>query len=92
MSRAYNELTRGEITELKRRYLEQLDAEGCLNEVLFDRPADDDDPDKCLTDEMLDRADALVPDDVVENNYGDREFGDADGGDLFADDSGPDAE
>lgn len=91
MARTYDELTRDELIELKHLYLDQLETEGRLNEVLFNRPADDEDPDKCLTEEMLGRADELVPDDVIEHNYGDREFGDA-GEDLFPEDADPDGE
>lgn len=71
------ELNRQELTELKQRYIAKLDDEGTLNEVLFNRPNDDENG-KGMTYAMLAEADGLVPDDVIFHEYENTVFGEDD--------------
>jgi len=59
------------IDELKLRYIDMLDAEGCLNEVLFDKPEWDDEP-YCYSPDYygVEKLKALVPDEVIVDHYG----------------------
>lgn len=51
--------------DLKVRFLERLEAEGCLNEVLFDRPHWDDDGKHDIKDHGLENLVKMIPHDVV---------------------------
>lgn len=62
------ELNRQQLTELKQRYIAKLDNEGTLNEVLFNRPKDDENG-KGVTYAMLAEADSLVPNDMIFREY-----------------------
>ena len=57
--------------ELKIRYLDILQTEGCLNEVLFDKSEWDDDEDRDIDYYGEDRFLEIVPDDVVFHQFGD---------------------
>jgi len=71
------DLDRVKLIILKRRYLEHLECEGCLYEVLFDQPEKDDE-DGELTEDILDRADELVSDDVVFHEFDGQVFSPSD--------------
>lgn len=51
--------------DLKVRYLERLEAEGCLNEVLFDRPYWDDDGKHDIEDWGIEKLLKMVPVEVA---------------------------
>ena len=70
-------MDRDKLVILKKRYLEHIEGEGCLYEVLFDRP-DKDEEDGELTEDILDRADELVSDDVVFHEFDGRVFSPSD--------------
>lgn len=71
----FDELSAAQITSLKQRYLYKLSDEGMLNEVLYDRPEDDEDPEKAgVSYGELANADNLVPDDLLREEYGDTMF------------------
>lgn len=59
------ELNREQMIQLKQDYLCRLDEEGTLNEVLYDDPDDT----RHLSQGELAKADELVPDDVIHDNY-----------------------
>jgi len=71
------DLDRDKLVILKMRYLERLEGEGCLYEVLFDQPEKDDE-DGELTKDILDRADELVGDDVVFHEFDGQVFSPSD--------------
>lgn len=58
--------------ELTRRYLEVLEDEGVLNEVIFGRPEWDEDPNGRYTMEYhgVDKLTAMVSDDVLARQFG----------------------
>lgn len=55
--------------ELKVRYLEMLQGEGCLNEVLFDKPEWDEDDGHMIADHGEERLVAMVPSDVISRQW-----------------------
>lgn len=67
----YSELTRDQLVCLKRYYMAELVNEGTFAEVMgvdYDEPSY----------RELEYADELIPDDVIEENYGDMEFSEDD--------------
>lgn len=56
--------------ELKARYLDMLQDEGCLNEILFDRPDLDESDGHDIDDYGAERLIAMVPDDVIFDHCG----------------------
>ena len=60
-----HDLNRDQMIQLKQAYLTRLDEEGTLNEVLYNDPDDD----RPLSQGELAKADELVPDEVIHNNY-----------------------
>ena len=60
--------------DLAYRYLDMLETEGVLNDVIFNRPDWDDDPEGRYTMEYhgVERLIKMVPDDVLLRNFGER--------------------
>lgn len=71
------DLDRDKLVILKKRYLERLEGEGCLYEVLFDQP-ERDEAEEGLTEDILSRADEIVGDDVVYHEYDGQVFSPSD--------------
>lgn len=78
------ELNRQQLIELKQQYIAKLDYEGTLNEVLFNRPEDDENG-KGSTYGMLADADGLIPDDVIFREYANTVFDEEDFSDASED-------
>jgi len=59
------------IDELKLRYIDMLDGEGCLNEVLFDKPEWDDEP-YCYSLDYhgVEKLRDMISDEVIVDHYG----------------------
>ncbi len=72
------ELNRDQLIELKQRYLSELMDEGCLNEILYDKPEWDEDGEHDISYEELASADKLIPDELVFDHYRDTHFTDGD--------------
>lgn len=56
--------------DLKARYLDVLQDEGCLNEILFDKPEWDNCDGYTIADHGEERLIAIVPDDVIFSHWG----------------------
>lgn len=75
----FDQLSQDQIVHLKTAYLFRLSDEGVMNEVLFDRPEDDKDPElgQPSFSQVAD-ADKLVPDDILRKEYGEVLFSEED--------------
>ncbi len=60
----------GKRIELKIRYLDMLQCEGCMNEVLFDKPEWDNMDGHDIMDYDIEKLIALIPDDVIFRQWG----------------------
>ena len=71
----FDDLTKDQLTTLKQNYLVKLSDEGILNEVIYGKPEDDENPETAGVSygELAD-ADNLVPDEVLRNEDGDTMF------------------
>lgn len=64
-----SDLTDFEMRELKIRYLEMLESEGCLNEVVFGLSEWDDDDEHTLQRYRVDQLIDMIPDDVIVSQW-----------------------
>lgn len=56
--------------ELKFRYIDMLESEGCLNEILFDRPDLDYAEGHNIANYGMEKLVAMIPDDVIFRMWG----------------------
>ena len=64
------ELNEDQLRQLKQDYINKLAEQGQMNEVLYDRPEDDDDPEKAYPSyNELSCADTLVSMDMLKREY-----------------------
>jgi hypothetical protein len=77
MPKTVHDLTEMQLTVLKRRYMSHLEDEGCFYEVLFNQ-SEKDESDEEIPQDFYDRANEIVPDDVVFEEFANDVFTDAD--------------